>query len=349
MFAKQTLKDGKVSVNELFKDNFRDCVACGSLNIFLWDERRATSNECENIMFKLWKCRTCQHIFINPPPSKKLLEAIYSKSGHGLREPITLEQVIFSEKQYPNATVDSARLVAVAKKNLKIRAGKNMEALDIGSGYGFYAAAAKREGFTVTAINPSVWENDVFEQMNGFRPIQSFFEDVNFSKKFNLVLLSQILEHIDEPLLFLNRVRSVLSDDGVVAIAVPNLDSYWVKLGKSGGVFWIPEHLSCFTKKSLIALLSRADFKVVNVQGISRIPYFALSDKLGLKGRARSICNLFTKTAQYVPLRIFDKIGWSGGLNIWAKKGDVGKSLPCFSPPHTPPLTWLQKRPHHVC
>lgn len=304
----------------LFNDALSHCVACGSSEISLWGARESRGIGIDKMLFDLSKCRICRCIFINPRPSKKLLETIYARSGHSLREPISLEQVMLLEKEYPNSTVDSARLITIAKDYFfKNNINKKIEVLDIGSGYGFYTAAAIRGGFYVTAINPSVWENNVFERMNGFRPIQKFFEDADFSQNFDLIILNQVLEHIDDPLAFLNRIQSILSDVGVVAIAVPNLDSYLVKLGKDGGVFWIPEHLNCFTKKSLLRLLARANMDVVNFQEVSRFPYYAISNKLKLMGQTRLLCNLFVKTVQYIPLRIFDLIGWGGCLNVLAK------------------------------
>lgn len=303
----------------LYNDKLDTCVACGDLNIVFWKERYSRGIGIARTAFNLYKCNNCGCIFINPRPTKELLTAIYSKSGHSLREPISLEEVQRKEREYPNGTVDSKHLVTVAK-NLLDNKSTNPFALDIGSGFGFYTEAAVRNGFSVTAINPSIWENNVFEQMNGFRPIQSFFEDVKLDKKYDLVIFSQVLEHIDNPLSFLEQVRSVLSDDGVIALAVPNLDSYLVKLGKDGGVFWIPEHLNNFSKQSVSILLKRAGFHVVKSEGISRFPYFALSDKFKLTGYKRALCNFITKKSQFIPLKVFNSIGWSGCLNVWAKK-----------------------------
>lgn len=304
----------------LYKDKLDNCIACGSTETIFWKERYSRGIGFERTGFQLYKCKKCNCIFINPRPSKELLLTIYSRSGHSLREPITLEEVNRQEKDYPNGTIDSEHLVSIAYDLLNKQHPIELSALDIGSGYGFYTEAALRKGFSVTAINPSVWENNIFEQINGFRPIELFFEDVEFDKKFDLVIFSQVLEHIDDPLSFLKRVRSILSDDGVIALAVPNLDSYLVKFGTDGGVFWIPEHLNCFTKKSLNMLLERAGFDVVKFEGVSRFPYFTISDKLKLKGFKRTLCNYATKKSQFLPLKAFDSIGWSGCLNVWAKQ-----------------------------
>jgi 2-polyprenyl-3-methyl-5-hydroxy-6-metoxy-1,4-benzoquinol methylase len=299
---------------KIFSPPIKTCIACGSPEISVWDKR-----EKDGIKWSILKCKTCGCGFLNPRPTREWLETIYSKSGHGLTAPISFDEVLAAEREYPNATVDAARLVGRAKELLP-EEKEGLTALDIGSGYGFFTAAALRAGFSVTAINPSVWENNIFQQMNGFRPIEAFFEDVDFTQQFDLVILSQVLEHIENPLGMLSRVRSILSPQGIVAIAVPNFDSYWVKIFKrDGGVIWVPEHLNCFSKKSLTMLLSRAGFDVVRYQAISRFPYFYLSNRFHLKGLPRIISNHFVKLGQDIPHRIVISVGLGGGSQCLGK------------------------------
>jgi SAM-dependent methyltransferase len=302
-----------------YKEQLSHCVACNSETIYFFDERQSRGINIEKVNFNLFKCKTCGCIFINPRPSSEFLERIYSKSGHGLKALISVEDVLMQEKEYPNAFIDSKRLINKALNKLsENKLNRKMLALDIGSGFGFYSKAAINAGFNVTAVNPSVWENDVFERMNGFRPIQKFFEEIDFNNtKFDLVILSQVLEHIDNPFSFLNKVKEILTPKGIVAIAVPNLNSFWVKMGKDGGVFWIPEHLNCFTKTSLFKLVKRLDYKIVSYQAISRCPYNYISNRLNIKGRKRILLNHFVKIIQFLPFRIFNKIGLGGVLNIW--------------------------------
>lgn len=306
---------------DLYKTEMKTCICCESSEIEFWKERMSRGIGIDVMPFKLFKCRKCRSIFINPRPTNELLKQIYARSGHGLTEPISLDRVQMLEEEYPNGTVDAMQMVEVACSLISGKTGanvKNLNALDIGSGYEFYSQEAIKRGFEVVAINPSIWENDIFEQINGFRPIQQFFEEVELTKKFNLVMLSQVLEHIDDPISFLVQIRKVMAPDGTICIAVPNLDSYLVKAGKDGGVFWIPEHLNCFSIDGLTQLLKRAGYQIEHRTFNSRFPYYAISNKLKLKGKSRKAVNLFVKIIQIIPLFVFDKIGWGGVLNVWA-------------------------------
>jgi 2-polyprenyl-3-methyl-5-hydroxy-6-metoxy-1,4-benzoquinol methylase len=257
---------------------------------------------------------------MNPQPKREYLDAIYHKSGHGLIEPISSEEVIRLETEYPNATVDGERLVGKAKSFL---AGKNdLKALDIGSGFGFFSKAAALAGFEVMAVNPGKWENEVFEKINGFSPLPYFFDEVDFKKeKFDLIILSQVLEHIEEPLAFLQKIKSLLSPSGIIAIAVPNVDSILVKLlkAKDNGCLWVPEHLTYFSAKGLATLLSRAGFAVKSHMYISRIPYNALSRRLNLAGAPRRIMNGLVKNLQKPPLQLMNWLGLGLTHNIWGQ------------------------------
>ena len=149
-----------------FKPEICYCLACGSKAIGPWLVKSKGP-----IQFNLWRCNACRTGFMNPQPKREHLDAIYHKSGYGLVEPISSEEVIRLETEYPNATVDGERLVGTAKSFL---AGKNgLKALDIGSGFGFFSRAAVQAGFEVMAVNPGKWENDIFKIINGFSPLPS--------------------------------------------------------------------------------------------------------------------------------------------------------------------------------
>jgi len=304
----------KVPLNK-FKSKFYVCPCCGNNNIAHWLEK-----EKDGVNFNIYRCLLCKSGFMNPQPTQEFLESIYHLSGHGLLRPISFEQVMAAEADYPNSMVDSKRIVKCAKKLLNLVGP--LKVLDIGSGYGFFSREAINEGFDVTAVNPSAWENDVFEKLNGFRPIQSFFEDIDFDKeKFDFIILSQVLEHISDPLQILMKIRTLLSQNGILAIAVPNVNSILVKILKErdNGCLWVPEHLTYFSKEGLFAILKRSGFGINKHLYVSRIPYSILSDLLNLKGSPRKVTNGLVKFCQWLPLRLTDHVGLGFIHNIWAK------------------------------
>ena len=215
----------QVKILNAFETRRTNCIACGSNEIVFWG-----SKERNGITFYIDRCENCGTAFMNPRPSfEYLMSEIYSMSGHGLAAPITLDALLELEREYPNATRDAKTLVRVALNYLPPTHGPR-KALDVGSGYGFFSKEALKAGFEVTAINPGRWENVVYRQLTGLEPIERAFEEVEFNTHFDLILLSQVLEHMYDPQAVLGKVARLLTKGGVVAIAVPNFDWILVRL-----------------------------------------------------------------------------------------------------------------------
>lgn len=255
---------------------------------------------------------------MNPRPSfKYLVQQIYSTSGHGLSAPASLDTILEAEKEYPNATRDAVTLVSVAAKYLGTT-GRSKRALDIGSGYGFFSKAAIEAGFDVVAVNPGRWENEIYRQLVRRDPIERPFEETEFDSKFDLIILSQVLEHILEPSLVLEKVARIMNERGVVAIAVPNFNWILVRLlrERENGLLWVPEHLNYFTEAGLSALLERTGFRTLETRHVARIPYYAVSERLHLYGTMRTVVNKMVQISQWVPMRVLEWL--KSGITIQA-------------------------------
>lgn len=302
-----------IVLNQPLKKN---CVACESSDIRFFYNKKKNDKE-----YSIWKCKNCGSGFLNPCPTQDFLKDIYSRSGHGLIKPISFHDVLSAEKDFPNSTIDAKRMVGRAYQFLEIKS--QPKALDIGSGYGFYSATALSLGYSVVAVNPSIWENDVYEQMNGFRPIQSLFEDLDFgNERFETIIMSQVLEHVQQPFQMLEKARKLLSQGGIITIAVPNIESFRVKmLGyKDDACFWVPEHLNYFSKLGLRYLLESVGFRILGYTSVSRISYTSISNKFSLRGWASTVANKLVRVGQVLPLNLVDWLGLGVYHNFWAKK-----------------------------
>jgi SAM-dependent methyltransferase len=303
-----------MNLKNTFSDYLAACPACDSPVIQPW-----LTKEMGGVTFKLDRCCVCGTGYVNPRPSMEYLQSIYAITGHGSKSLISFDEVMAAEIEFPNSTVDAQRIIDYAQTLLGPR--KNLQLLDIGSGYGFFSRAGIAAGFQVTAVNPASSENSIFKQLNGFEPIPRFFEEVDLgAAKFDLVILSQILEHFLDPRQILIRVNSLLNRGGVVAIAVPNIDAILIKILKSRSSFLgLPEHLTHFSFKGLEAILQRTGFAARNHLYVSRIPYNSLSNKLGLQGKSRQWLNRGFRIAQWLPLKIADWLGCGLYQNVWAQ------------------------------
>ena len=308
------------AVSEIYGDVLHECVACGADKIRFWRQKNFQYTESANHKeFHIYRCESCGTGFLNRPPDMQWLQSIYQYSGQALTQAITLEDVLLRETEFPNCKVDAERMSHQADRFNISGYGK---ALDIGSGFGFYTQALRKLGYRTVSINPGKYENEVFRNLNGDEPLVMMFENYEPSEQFGAVMMSQVLEHLLEPDRAINKVSGLLAPGGVLACAVPNYDSFLVKLlgTKDNACLWVPEHVSFFTEKGLKALVERNGFSVVKVEQITRIPFNALSRRLRLKGKPAAVVDGLVRFLQipFAGLMNFFKLGIY--INLYAVK-----------------------------
>jgi SAM-dependent methyltransferase len=311
---------GDQPISAQYDDMLDECVACGKDEIYLWDTKRfqyTHGNSTEK--FDIYRCVNCGTGFLNPPPSLLWLKSIYQFSGHALTQEITLTEVLEREAQFPNSTVDAERMAYYADY---FNHTSNKTALDIGSGFGFYTQALRKRGYSTVSVNPGKYENSVFKQLNGDEPIPVMLEDFNNETQFGVVMMSQVLEHLREPNLAIQKVASLLAPGGVLACAVPNFESLAVRLlgTRDNACLWVPEHVNYFTSRGLKLLLESNGFKVVRTEQISRIPLYSWSRRMRVKGKLAALMNAILARLQ-TPFAWLTKLfGLGIYLNMYAVK-----------------------------
>jgi len=158
--------------------------------------------------------------------------------------------------------------------------------LDIGSGPGLFLNAAKYLDKLSVGIEPSKTAYS-FSQRSGNVVFNDFFDEhsskelINNFGKFDAIHISEVLEHVPNPVTFLAHVSQVLTPNGYVVIVVPNefnilqrFANYFVR-----NKFWFispPDHVNYFTPDSLQKLLNRCGFEVLHKNSTFPIEIFFL-------------------------------------------------------------------------
>ena len=299
-------------------DLYRSCVACGSCAIKYWRSKSyAYSSDKHGTSFDIYRCHECGSGFLNPPPTDEVLAEIYRHSGQALRAPVDPRRIIEREERFPNSTVDARRIVATARSLTKAGTGN---ALDIGSGYGFYTKQLIDSGYNTTSINPGEYENRVFREICGCEPLPIYFEDFSTTQQFDVVLMSQVLEHMKSPSQALCRIAGVLAEGGVFACAVPNFRSFSVSMRgvRDNGCLWVPEHVNYFTVAGLRSLVESAGLRVVHHEYVTRIPNHRVLHCLGLPANDLLLRCFEIGTSPF--LWLADRLGYGICINLYAVK-----------------------------
>ena len=149
------------------------------------------------------------------------------------------------------------------------------ELLDIGAGEGFLMHNAEKFGFSVTGIDFSGFGVSKFFPNLKDRLITGDVYDnldnlIAEKRSFSACSAINILEHVMEPVGFLQKARKLLKPGGCIAVTVPNDFSKMHQLLKQEKMidrdFWFapPEHLHYFNCENLQTFCKNNQFEVLD-------------------------------------------------------------------------------------
>jgi 2-polyprenyl-3-methyl-5-hydroxy-6-metoxy-1,4-benzoquinol methylase len=89
---------------------------------------------------------------------------------------------------------------------------------------------------------------------------------------FDVIVMNDFLEHVQNPSLALKIAREMLKKDGLIFIATPKADSLIAKLSGKKWLHMKPdEHIYYFSYKTIRELLEKAGFKVIKQRSLGRV------------------------------------------------------------------------------
>lgn len=103
---------------------------------------------------------------------------------------------------------------------------KGKSCLELGPASGYMTKHLVNCFENVTSIEGSKTLFDSIPNFNNLTKIHSLFEDFETSDKFDTIILNHVLEHIENPIELLIKIRDWLSINGVLIVGVPNAKSF---------------------------------------------------------------------------------------------------------------------------
>lgn len=110
----------------------------------------------------------------------------------------------------------------------------------------------------------------------------AYFEDITFDRRFDLIEMGFVLEHVDDPALILRRYRDYLEPEGQLFVSVPNARSLHRLLGHAAGL--MPDiyslsqsdrdlgHKRYFDADSIAAMVEESGYEIVARHGLMLKP-----------------------------------------------------------------------------
>ncbi len=178
-----------------------------------------------------------------PPPSGAVRDA-YSASA----DPVSLREEA--------GQVETARR-ALARIGTVVTPGR---VCDVGCWTGSFLVAAEEAGWQAVGLEPSRWAS-AYARRRGLRVLtDELSSQVLERESFRLVVLGDVLEHLEDPAAALTRVAELLEPGGALWLTVPDAGSRPAHI--LGSRWWsvLPMHLQYFTRSSLDHLLRVTGF-----------------------------------------------------------------------------------------
>ena len=150
--------------------------------------------------------------------------------------------------------------------------GKNKEVLEIGTATGYITKILKENGCKITGIeeNPNFATSaKEFTEKMIVGDVETLDLDYHLKdKKFDVILLGDVIEHLKSPEIFLKTLHSLLNENGYLVCSIPNISYIIIRLQLLNGNFDYSntgllddDHLQYFTLKTIISLLDKTNFR----------------------------------------------------------------------------------------
>lgn len=143
---------------------------------------------------------------------------------------------------------------------------KSGDLLDVGCYAGIFLNEAKMQGFNVKGIEPSTWAADYARSKVGCTIYQGILEKYDLPKnEFDVVTIWDVIEHLSDPKLSLQKAHETLRPGGYIAITTHDIHSVFARvLGKKYP--WLMRfHLVHFSPSTLSSLLRSVGFEIKDV------------------------------------------------------------------------------------
>jgi len=213
--------------------------------------------------FDIYKCNACGLVqlwsYLMSIDSKSLYETYYNFGGYKKGLYTILRTTFFFNPLY--------RLWMFLDGDISFYAKRGRGRLiDVGCNEGRSLRIFKNSGFIVEGLDFNE-RAGTEARKDGFIVYTEYLDDFQPKKLYDVVVLSNVLEHSNSPKEMLNNVNRILKPGGLVWISCPNVDS-WQRL--VFGRYWInwhvPFHITFFSTMTLKSLLDYTGFEVTKIK-----------------------------------------------------------------------------------
>lgn len=227
------------------------CLVCNSVN------NHEIYKLVKGTNYSLLQCKSCGLAWLAPLPGEEDLKKFYS----GVYYPSELDNNFVSWRK--------SKDVSKFKRLIRCIIGYKEKGflLEIGCSYGFFLQIAKEQGFDAYGVEYALSPAKYAKDKLGLNVVNGGTDQAAlFNKKFDVIVLSHVIEHFINPLDEISKLKMLLKDDGIIILKTPNFNSI-TRIIQRNVWFWLlaPEHIFYFNVKNLLNLFSSSGFDILRV------------------------------------------------------------------------------------
>lgn len=212
--------------------------------------------------FDIYECGDCAFQF-RDIPEKEAYKFYHEGYYRG--------KAVFSyidERQNENASrvVWNARMRRIARYD---RSKGKKSFLDVGCSFGGLMQTAKEHGYEPYGAEVSKYSGNYAARRFGKdRVFIGNIEKLKLPKNaFSAVTLVEVIEHLFRPGPALRNLYGAMKKGGVLLVQTADLSGLQARLAKEHYHYYLPGHLSCFSRANLASELKKAGFRKVKIIG----------------------------------------------------------------------------------
>lgn len=243
------------------------CPLCGSKRIAPY--LRVRDHSISGEYFPIWRCADCTFTFTQDAPGPEEIGPYY-KSENYISHSDNKEGLV-------NRLYHRARTYMLERKfDLVDRLAKGKVLLDVGTGTGYFPHHMQTRGYRVTGVEIDADARAYGSEKFGLdvHP-PTYLREGATPGHYDVITLWHVLEHLYTPREDLRRFHELLKPDGVLVIAVPNLESAdAAAFGADWAAYDVPRHLWHFSPATLGKLAAQAGFEVTETHQMPLDPFY---------------------------------------------------------------------------
>lgn len=190
----------------------------------------------------LYFCKKCEIIF------SEFVDRKFEDNYKDVLDKLYIEQIENKKKYFKNIINKLSNIIS-----------NQDDVIEIGSYYGAFGSQIKENVKSYTGLelstHASKYSRDNFNLNIENKSIFTFFE--NSSKKFDIIFMFDVIEHLDDPDKVIKLCSNNLKENGKIIISTMNMDSIFAKITRSYYPWIIPMHKFYFTDHSIKKFLNR--------------------------------------------------------------------------------------------